>query len=65
MNLAAFKSFNIDRAIEKVTSDEFQTLLNREYNLGLFMRREQARFLSSAKEFLQQLEAQIEQLDFD
>lgn len=46
-------------------SDEFQTLLNREYNLGLFMRREQARFLSSAKEFLQQLEAQIEQLDFD
>lgn len=65
LNLAAFKSFNFDRAIEKVMSDEFQTLLNREYNLGLFMRREQARFLSSAKEFLQQLEAQIEQLDFD
>jgi len=65
LNLAAIQPFNVDRAIEQVMSDEFQTLLNREYNLGLFMRWEQARSLSTAKEFLQQLEAQIDELDFD
>jgi hypothetical protein len=28
------ESFNVDRAIETIMSDEFETLLNREQNLG-------------------------------
>jgi hypothetical protein len=34
LTLTAMESFNVDRAIETIMSDEFETLLNREQNLG-------------------------------
>lgn len=63
LTLEAMENFNTDRAIEKVLSDEFQSLLNQEYNLGLFMRLQQAAFLVTAAEFRQKLEAHIAQLE--
>ena len=63
LTLEAMETFNTDRAIEKVLSDEFQSLLNQEYNLGLFMRLQQSAFLVTAAEFRQKLEAHIAQLE--
>lgn len=56
-------SFNVDRAIEKVMNDEFQTLVNREYNLALFMKGTYVTYLRSANTFLNNLEAHIQRLD--
>lgn len=63
LNLAAMESFNIERALEAIMSDEFETLLNREQNLAFFMARSNTQFLSAANIFLQELDEHIEQLD--
>jgi|GEM_PF-1401148 hypothetical protein len=63
LNLAAMESFNIDRAIEAIMSDEFETLLNREQNLAFFMARSNTQFLRRANIFLQELDEHIERLD--
>lgn len=63
INLKAMESFNVDRAIEAITSDEFETLLNREQNLGFFMRQSNAQFLERTKTFLHDLDTHIAQLD--
>ena len=62
-DLAAIKSFNVDRAIAAIMSDRFETLLNREHNLALFMKSRHARMLSDAATFLDELDAHIEQLE--
>jgi len=63
LNLEAMESFNVSRAIEAVMSDEFETLLNREQNLGFFMQQSNAQFLERTQIFLHDLDTHIEQLD--
>jgi len=63
LNLAAMESFNVERAIEAIMSDEFETLLNREQNLSLFMQASNAQFLSRARTVLHELDSHIESLD--
>lgn len=63
LNLAAMETFKIERAIEAIMSDEFETLLNREQNLGYFMESSNAQFLNRAKTFRHELDMHIEQLD--
>ena len=60
---AAMATFNIDRAIETTMSDQFETLLNREHNLGIFMVWSNAAFLARAREFLNDLDQHISQLE--
>jgi hypothetical protein len=63
MNLLAMQSFNVDRAIEAILSNEFESLLNREQNLGFFMGTMNVQFLSRARTFLHELDKHIERLD--
>jgi hypothetical protein len=63
LDQAAMATFNIDRAIEMIMSDQFETLLNREHNLAIFMEWSDADFLASAREFLHNLEQHISQLE--
>lgn len=63
INLEAMESFNVDRAIEAIMSEEFETLLNREQNLAYFMQLQNKRFLEIARSFLSSLDTYIEQLE--
>ena len=63
LDLAAMKSFNIDRAIAAIMSDRFETLFNREHNLALFMNSRNAFLMSNAETLLDELDEHIEQLD--
>jgi hypothetical protein len=63
VDLAAMESFNVDRAIEAIMSDRFETLFNREQNFGFFMESSYAQFLSRARAFLDELDAHIKHLE--
>ncbi|MGI9200228.1 MAG: hypothetical protein ACR2QL_04165 [Woeseiaceae bacterium] len=63
LNLAAIESFNIDRAIAAIQSDQFETLFNREHNLALFMKSRYSALLSGAEALAKVLDAHIEELD--
>lgn len=62
-NLAAIKTFNVDRAIAVIMSDRFETLFNREHNLALFMKSRHPQILSNTKTIMDKLDTHIEQLD--
>jgi hypothetical protein len=62
-NLAAVKSFNVDRAIAAIMSDRFETLFNREHNLALFMKLRHTQALINSKTLLDELGAHIEHLN--
>ena len=59
INLAAMEEFGIDRAINLITSTEFQNLLNQEYNYAYFHLSIDS---SSAREITRELESYIQQL---
>ena len=59
----AMTSFNIDRALDAIMSDEFETLFNREHNLAIFMKSRQAYIVETAESLLEELDAQIEELE--
>ena len=59
IDLAALEEFGIDNAIARVRSEEFNRLLNQEYNFALFNQRISSR---GARELAAQLESYLERL---
>ena len=59
----AIDAFGVERALERIQSEEFQSLLNQEYNFAFFLQNRQARFLSAAEEWSRELEAYIQHLE--
>ena len=62
MRLEDMQKFGMDRAAKRFTSEEFQDLLNKEYNLAYFLRYlnlgpESAQLARELEEYIQELEA--------
>ena len=62
-NMKAIEAFGVERALERIQSEEFQNLLNQEFNFAYFLRNRQTRFLSAAEALSRELEAHIRQLE--
>ena len=61
MSFAAMQDFGTDRAIEGFTSNEFQKLLNQEYNYTFFVQRTD--FSSAGKRLAKELDEYVLQLE--
>ncbi len=62
-NMKAIEAFGVERALERIQSEEFQNLLNQEFNFAYFLRNRQTRFLAAAEALSRELEAHIRQLE--
>ena len=62
-SVESVEAFGVERALERIRSDEFQSLMNQEYNYLFFLRNRQKRFLTAAEDWSQELKAYIQQLE--
>ena len=62
-DIAAMGEFGVQRAIDKIMSEEFRDLLNQEYNFAYFMQRMYPLFASRAEELATHLDSHIRQLE--
>lgn len=63
IDMRAIQIFGVEKAFEKILSEEFRELLNQEYNFGYFLQRTYPLYASSADELSQLVTAQIRRLE--
>ncbi len=63
ISMEAMEEFGIERALEKILTNEFRDLLNQEYNFGIFIRDLYAQYAEASAALAEEVDAHIRALE--
>ena len=63
LSIEAINDFGVERALEKILTEEFQDLLNQEYNFGIFLRGLYAQYAEASSALAEEVDAHIRALE--